>query len=97
MQVQEHTAWKYSWHQRIGERPTEQNAEVFHRYVEDAYTCLEEDNPLEPAMYVYSEVRKLCHPAYFFQVVSEMRSEKLSMRVYTNEEGLKLIAIHKVS
>ena len=94
MATKEPTAWKYSWRQRVGMRPTEQNQELFHSYVKMAYELLED---FSSADFIYSEVRQVVHPAYLFQVVCDMRSEKLSMRVYTNEEGLKLIAIHKVS
>ena len=93
MATKEHTAWQYSWHQRIGMRPTEQNQELFHSFVEMAYELLED---FSSADFIYSEVRQVVHPAYLFQVVCDMRSEKLSMRVYTTEDGLKCVTIHKV-
>ena len=34
--------WQYDWRQRVGERPTEQNAELFHSYVEYACQAIED-------------------------------------------------------
>ena len=93
MKAQEHTAWKYSWHQRVGMRPTKQNEVAFQFYVEMAYKLLEEFNSAD---FLYSEVREMCNPAYLFQVVCDMTEYKLSMKVHTTESGLKCITIHKV-
>ena len=84
---------KFDWRKQVGERPTDQNAELFHSYVEIAYTLLEEFSSAE---FIYSEVRQVCQPAYLFSVVCDMRSDKLSMRIHTTEEGWKVISIHKV-
>ncbi len=86
--------WQYDWRKGVGERPTSENAELFHNYVEYAYQVIEDGQRAE---FPYSEVRKVCQPQYLFQVVSDMRSDKLSMRIYQNEEGLKLVVIHKVN
>ena len=91
--MKEHTAWKYSWHQRVGMRPTEQNQELFHSYVEMAYELLK---GFSSADFLYNEVRKVCHPAYLFQVVCDMYDAKLYMKIYTTNEGLKVLSIHKV-
>ena len=85
--------WQYDWRQRVGERPTAENAELFHSYVEYAYQCIEEN---QEVAFPYHDVRQVCQPQYLFQVVSDMRSNKLSMRIYQNEEGLKLVVIHTV-
>jgi hypothetical protein len=85
--------WQYDWRLNVGERPTEQNAELFHKYVEMAYTLLEEFNSAE---FMYHEVRRVCSPKYLFSVVCDMRGEKLSMRIYNTESGIKAISIHKV-
>jgi hypothetical protein len=85
-------SWQYNWRRSVGERPTASNAEVFHSYVEMAYTLLEE---FSSADFVYSEVRQVCQPQYLFQVVCDMRSEKLSMRIWTTEDGMKAVSIHK--
>ena len=85
--------WQYDWRQRVGERPTAENAELFHRYVEYAYQAIEEGSD---AAFPYHDVRQVCQPQYLFQVVADMRSDKLSMRIYQDESGLKLIVIHSV-
>jgi hypothetical protein len=87
------TKVKYDWRTKVGERPTESNAELFYSYVEMANELLEE---FSSADFIYSELRQVCQPTYLFQVLLEMRGEKLSMRVYHTEEGLKAIMIHKV-
>jgi hypothetical protein len=93
MQAQQTKRWQYDWRQKVGERPVSENAELFHQYVEWAYQAIED---FQHAALPYTDVRQVCQPQYLFQVVCDMRSEKLSMRVYHNEEGLKLIVIHKV-
>lgn len=85
--------WQYDWRRGVGERPTAENAELFHRYVEYAYQAIEEG---ADAAFPYHDVRQVCQPAYLFQVVADMRSDKLSMRIYQDESGLKLIVIHTV-
>jgi hypothetical protein len=85
--------WQHDWRRQVGERPTESNAELFHSYVEMAYQLLEE---FSSADFIYSEVRQVCQPQYLFQVVCDMRSEKLSMRIWTTEEGYKAVSIHKI-
>lgn len=85
--------WQYDWRLNVGERPTEQNAELFHSYVEMAYTLLEEFSSAE---FMYHEVRSVCSPKYLFSVVCDMRGEKLSMRIYNTDSGIKAISIHKV-
>jgi hypothetical protein len=93
MQAQETKRWQHDWRRKTGERPTESNAKLFHSYVEMAYELLEE---YSSADFIYSELRQVCQPTYLFQVVCDMRGEKLSMRIYTTEEGLKCVMIHKV-
>jgi hypothetical protein len=93
MQKQQAKGWQHDWRRKVGERPTEQNQALFHKYVEYAHQVLEEN---QDAAFPYADVRQVCQPQYLFQVVSEMRSDKLSMRIYQNEEGLKLIVIHTV-
>ena len=83
----------FDWRKQVGKRPTDQNEELFHSYVEMAYTLLEEFSSAE---FLYSEVRQVCQPAYLFSVVCDMRSDKLSMRIYDTDSGLKAISIHKV-
>jgi hypothetical protein len=85
---------RYDWRAKVGVRPTSQNAEAFRTYVEIVYTLLEE---FSSADLPYSEVRQMCQPQYFFTVVNDMRTEKLSMRIYTSEEGTRIISIHKVA
>lgn len=85
--------WQYDWRLKVGERPTEQNVQLFHSYVEKAYTSLAESSPAE---FTYQDVRRVCSPQYLFSVVRDMQSEKLSMRIYNNESGVKAISIHKV-
>lgn len=85
--------WQYDWRERTGERPTRQNAELFHNYVEFAYQMLEE---LGSADFVFSELRQVCQPQYLFQVVCDMRSEKLSMSIRQGKDGLKVVVIHRV-
>ena len=86
--------WQHDWRQNVGERPTEQNAAAFHSYVEYAHYCFEEE---AHAVFPYHDLRQLCQPTYLFQVLSDMRSDKLSMRIYQDAEtGLKLVVIHKV-
>ena len=85
--------WQYDWRLKVGERPTEQNAKLFHSYVEIAHMSLEEFSSAE---FTYHAVRRVCSPQYLFSVVRDMRSEKLSMRIYNNESGIKAISIHKV-
>ena len=92
MQKQSTKNWRYDWRQKVGVRPTESNSELFHRYVEMANELLED---YSSADFVYSEVRQVCQPQYLFQVVLEMRSEKLSMVIRNTEEGLRVISIHK--
>ncbi len=86
-------AYKFDWRRRVGERPRQQNAELFHNYVEFACQMLEE---LGSADFVYSDLRQVCQPAYLFQVICDMRGEKLSMRIYQDKDGLKVVVIHKV-
>lgn len=86
-------AYKFDWRRRVGERPTQENAELFHNYVEFAYQMLEE---LGSADFVYSDLRQVCQPAYLFQVICDMRGEKLSMRIHQDKDGLKVVVIHKV-
>lgn len=86
-------AYKFDWRKEVGERPTDQNQELFHSLVEQATVLIEEFSSVE---FIYSEVRQICQPAYLFSVVCDMRSEKLSMRIHTTEEGWKVISIHKV-
>ena len=93
MQAQKTKRWQYDWRRKVGERPTSENAELFHSYVEYAYQAIEDGHD---ASFPYSDVRQVCQPQYLFQVVSDMRSDKLSMRIYQNEEGLKLVVIHSV-
>ena len=93
MQTKQAKRWQHDWRQRVGERPTQQNAELFRNYVEFAYQMLEE---LGSADFVYSDLRQVCQPVYLFQVVCDMRSEKLSMRIYQDRDGLKVVVIHKV-
>jgi len=93
MQAQQTKRWQYDWRHKVGERPTSENAELFHQYVEYAYQAIEDGHD---ASFPYSDVRQVCQPQYLFQVVSDMRSDKLSMRIYQNEEGLKLVVIHSV-
>ena len=83
----------FDWRKQVGERPTDQNQELFHSLVEQATVLIEEFSSAE---FIYSEVRQVCQPAYLFSVVCDMRSEKLSMRIHTTEEGWKVISIHKV-
>jgi hypothetical protein len=83
----------FDWRKEVGARPTDQNLELFHSYVEMATTLLEEFSSAE---FIYSEVRQVCQPAYLFSVVCDMRSDKLSMRIYVTDSGLKAISIHKV-
>jgi hypothetical protein len=85
--------WQYDWRQSLGKRPASEDAELFHQYVEYAYQAIEDGCD---AVFPYSDVRQVCQPQYLFQVVSDMRSDKLSMRIYQNEEGLKLVVIHSV-
>jgi hypothetical protein len=85
--------WQHDWRRQVGERPTESNAEVFHSYVEMAYQLLEE---FSSADFIYSEVRQVCQPQYLFQVVCDMSEHKLSMRIWTTEEGYKAVSIHKI-
>lgn len=94
MQTQDSKRWQYDWRRKPGLRPTEQNQELFHRYVEYAYQVLEEN---QDAVLPYTDVRQVCQPQYLFQVISEMRSDKLSMRIYQDEEGLKLVVIHSIA
>jgi len=42
MQTQQVKRWQYDWRRRVGERPTQENAELFHNYVEFAYRMLDE-------------------------------------------------------
>ena len=94
MQKQQKRQWQYDWRQRVGERPTEQNADVFRSYVEWAHQCLAEGTE---AAFPYADVRQVCQPQYLFQVVAEMLTDKVSMRIYQDtESGLKLVVIHKV-
>jgi len=93
MQGQQAKRWQYDWRQKTGERPTESNAKLFHSYVEMAYELLEDFSSAE---FIYSELRQICQPQYLFQVVCDMRGEKLSMRIYPTEDGLKCVMIHKV-
>ena len=86
-------AYKFDWRKQVGERPTDQNLELFHSLVEQATVLIEEFSSAE---FIYSEVRQVCQPAYLFSVVCDMRSDKLSMRIHTTEEGWKVITIHKV-
>lgn len=92
MQTKQVKRWQHDWRQQVGERPTQQNAELFRNYVEFAYQMLGE---FGSADFVYSELRQVCQPQYFFQVVGEMLSDKLSMRIY-QKDGLKIVVIHKV-
>ena len=85
--------WQYDWRLNVGERPTDQNLALFHSYVEMAYTLLEEFSSAE---FLYHEVRSVCSPKYLFSVVCDMRGEKLSMRIYDTDTGIKAISIHKV-
>ena len=87
-------AYAFDWRKQVGKRPTDQNLELFHSLVEQAYVLIEEFNSAE---FIYSEVRQVCQPTYLFSVVCDMRGEKLSMRIHTTEEGWKVISIHKVS
>ena len=93
MTTQQKKTWQYDWRRLQAERPTEQNAEVFHSYVEMAWQLLEE---FSSADFVYSEVRKVCQPRYLFQVIADMRSEKLTMVIRDTESGLKVVSICKV-
>lgn len=93
MQTQQVKRWQYDWRRQVGERPTQENAELFHNYVEFAYRMLEE---LGSADFVYSDLRQVCQPQYLFQVVCDMRGEKLSMRIHQDKDGLKVVVIHKV-
>ncbi len=86
-------AYQFNWRKEVGERPTDQNQELFHSLVEQATVLIEEFSSVE---FIYSEVRQVCQPAYLFSVVCDMRSDKLSMRIHTTEEGWKVITIHKV-
>lgn len=86
-------AYKFDWRRRVGERPTQENVKLFHNYVEFAYQMLEE---LGSADFVYSDLRQVCQPAYLFQVICDMRGEKLSMRIHQDKDGLKVVVIHKV-
>ena len=83
----------FDWRKQVGERPTDQNAELFRSYVEMAHKMLEE---LGSADFVYSDLRQVCQPQYLFQVVCDMQSAKLSMRIYQDKDGLKVVVIHKV-
>jgi hypothetical protein len=74
MQKQQVKSWQHDWRRKVGERPTEQNQALFHKYVEYAHQVLEEN---QEAAFPYSDVRQVCQPQYLFQVVSEMRSDKL--------------------
>jgi len=85
--------WQHNWRRQVGERPTESNAKLFHSYVEMAYQLLEE---FSSADFIYSEVRQVCQPQYLFQVVCDMSEHKLSMRIWTTEEGYKAVSIHKI-
>jgi hypothetical protein len=87
-------AYQFDWRKQVGERPTDQNLELFHSLVEQATVLIEEFNSAE---FIYSEVRQVCQPAYLFSVVCDMRGDKLSMRIHTTEDGWKVISIHKVS
>lgn len=84
----------FDWRKQVGERPTDQNLELFHSLVEQATVLIEEFSSAE---FIYSEVRQVCQPAYLFSVVCDMRGDKLSMRIHTTEDGWKVISIHKVS
>lgn len=86
-------AYQFNWRKEVGERPTDQNQELFHSLVEKATVLIEEFSSVE---FIYSEVRQVCQPAYLFSVVCDMRSDKLSMRIHTTQEGWKVITIHKV-
>ena len=47
--------------------------------------------------FIYSDVIQMCKPAYLFSVICDMRGEKLSMRIYQTDSGIKVIYIHKVN
>jgi hypothetical protein len=85
--------WQHDWRRQVGERPTESNAKLFHNLVEIAYELLEE---YSSADFPYDELRQVCQPQYLFMVVCDMRSEKLSMRIWTTESGIKAVSIHKI-
>jgi len=93
MQTKQAKRWQHDWRQQVGERPTQQNAELFHSYVEFAYQMLEE---LGSADFVYSDLRQVCQPQYLFQVVCDMQGDKLSMRIHQDKDGLKVVVIHKI-
>jgi hypothetical protein len=93
MQTKQAKRWQHDWRQQVGERPTQQNAELFHSYVEFAYEMLEE---LGSADFVYSDLRQVCQPQYLFQVVCDMQSDKLSMRIHQDKDGFKVVVIHKI-
>ena len=85
--------WQFDWRKQVGERPTDQNLELFHSLVEQAHVLIDEFSSAE---FIYSEVRQVCQPAYLFSVVCGTRGDKLSMRIHTTEDGWKVISIHKV-
>ena len=84
---------QYDWRRLPAERPLEQNAELFHSYVEMAWQLLEE---FSSADFVYSEVKQVCQPRYLFQVIADMRTEKLTMVIRDTTSGLKMVSICKV-
>jgi hypothetical protein len=95
MQAQKTKHWQYDWRKGkgVGKRPTSENAQLFHEYVHWAYEAIA---VFQHAAFPYSELERVCQPQYLFQVVSDMCSDKLSMRIFRNEEGLKLVVIHSV-
>ena len=86
--------WQYDWRQSLGKRPASEDAELFHQYVEYAYQVVTSE--FQHAAFPYSELVSVCQPQYLFQVLCDMCSYKLSMRVFRNPEGLKLVVIHRV-
>ena len=84
---------KYDWRQEVGKPLSAENLSLFHNYLEMAYQMLEE---YSSADFIYSDVIQICKPAYLFSVICDTRGEKLSMRIYQTDSGIKVICIHKV-
>ena len=84
---------KYDWRQEVGKPLSAENLSLFHSYVDMAYHLLEDYNSAD---FIYSDVIQMCKPAYLFSVICDMRGEKLSMRIYQTDSGIKAICIHKV-
>jgi len=84
---------KYDWRQEVGKPLSAENLSLFHNYLEMACQMLEEYSSVD---FIYSDVIQMCKPAYLFSVICDMRGEKLSMRIYQTDSGIKVIYIHKV-